>query len=251
MVEFVPQLYRILAVDDSIVILDMVKMMLREADFQVSTATSGEEALDLMKKEGLPHLAIVDINMPLGMDGFEFCEALHDFSDVPVIMLTAVDQSETIIQAIEEHAEDYMTKPVSAGELVARVRRVLRSIGGFALKLERLTRADERLAVNFVECEVLINGRPISLTPTETKLLYILMRDAGKLVTTDFLLRRLWPHELAYQDRLRVYVHRLRSKIEERPEEPRYVVSRRNKGYSFLPGLEEQKIASAARGPGT
>jgi DNA-binding response OmpR family regulator len=117
----------------------------------------------------------------------------------------------------------------------------LRSIGNFALKLESLTRADERLAVNFVDCQALINGAPVSLTPTETKLLYILMRDAGKLVTTDFLLRRLWPHELAYQDRLRVYVHRLRSKIEENPEEPRYVVSRRNKGYSFLPRPEEAK----------
>lgn len=248
MVEFVPQLYRILAVDDSIVILDMVKMMLGEAGFRVLTATSGEEALDLMKNEGLPHLAIVDINMPFGMDGFEFCEVLHDFSDVPVIMLTAVDQSETIIQAIEEHAEDYITKPVTAGELVARVRRVLRSIGSFALKLERLTRVDERLAVNFADCEVVINGRPISLTPTETKLLYILMRDAGKLVTTDFLLRRLWPHELAYQDRLRVYVHRLRSKIEERPDGPRYVVSRRNKGYSFLPTVEAAEDGAGGRG---
>jgi len=239
MIEFVPQSYRILAVDDSIIVLDMVKMMLRLADFQVLTAVSGEGALRLMKKEGLPHLAIVDINMPFGMDGFEFCEALHEFSDVPVMMLTAVNQTETIIQAIEEHAEDYMTKPFTAGELVARVRRVLRSIGGFALKLERLTRADERLAVNFADCKVLINGAPVSLTPTEMKLLYILMRDAGKLVATDFLLRRLWPHELVYQDRLRVYVHRLRSKIEENPEEPRYIVSRRNKGYLFLPELEE------------
>lgn len=239
MIELVPQSYRILAVDDSQVILDMVKMMLSQADFQVLTAASGEEALDLIKREGLPHLAIVDINMPSGMDGFEFCEALHAFSDVPVIMLTAVDQTETIVQAIEEHAEDYMTKPVTAGELVARVRRVLRSIGSFALKLERLTRVDERLTVNFAACEVLINGAPVSLTPTETKLLYILMRDAGKLVTTDFLLRRLWPHELAYQDRLRVYVHRLRSKIEESPIEPRYVISRRNKGYLFMPELGE------------
>jgi len=246
MIEFVPQSYRILAVDDSTIILDMVKMMLHQAGFQVLTATSGEEALDLMKREGLPHLAIVDINMPFGMDGFEFCEVLHEFSDVPVIMLTAVDQSETIVQAIEEHAEDYLTKPVTAGQLVARVRRILRSIGNFALKLESLTRVDERLAVNFADCQVLIDDAPVSLTRTETKLLYILMRDAGKLVTTDFLLRRLWPHELAYQDRLRVYVHRLRSKIEENPEEPRYVVSRRNKGYSFLPRPEEAKDAAGS-----
>lgn len=238
MTEFVPQSYRILAVDDSTIILEMVKIVLGQAGFHVFTAVSGEEALELMRQQGLPHLAVVDINMPSGMDGFEFCEALHEFSDVPVIMLTAVDQTETIIQAIEEHAEDYITKPVTAGELVARVRRVLRSIGSFAFELEQFIRADERLLVNFAACEAIINGVPVSLTPTETKLLYILMRDAGKLVTIDFLLRRLWPHELVYQDRLRVYVHRLRSKIEEGSDEPRYVVSRRNKGYSFLPAQE-------------
>lgn len=239
MTDITPQSYRILAVDDSALILNMVKSMLGHAGFQVMTAASGEEALDLMKQEGLPHLAVVDINMPFGMDGFEFCQAVHAFSDLPIIMLTAVDESETIVQAIEEHAEDYITKPVSAGELVARVRRVLRSIGSFAFKLERLTRVDERLAVDFAACQADIHGTPVSLTPTETKLLYILMRHAGRTVTTDFLLRRLWPNELAYQDRLRVYVHRVRSKIEENPNKPRYIVSQRNKGYSFLPDLQE------------
>ncbi|HEX6385368.1 MAG TPA: response regulator, partial [Anaerolineae bacterium] len=102
MTDITPQSYRILAVDDSTLILNMVKSMLGHAGFWVMTAASGEEALDLMKQEGLPHLAVVDINMPFGMDGFEFCQTVHEFSDLPIIMLTAVDESETIVQAIEE-----------------------------------------------------------------------------------------------------------------------------------------------------
>lgn len=235
MVEFTPQSYRILAVDDSNVVLRMVESTLRRAGFQVDSATSGEDALELIQKEGLPHLALVDINMPFGMDGFEFCEAVLEFCDLPMIMLTAVEESDTIIQAIEQYAEDYITKPVSAGELVARVRRILRSLGQFAYSLEEETRVDERLSVAFARCQANVAGEPIILTPTETKLLYILMRSSGRLLSTDFILRRLWPLENVFEDRLRVYVHRLRSKIEIEPNNPRYIVSRRRRGYIFLP----------------
>ena len=235
MVEFSPQSYNILAVDDSQVVLHMVESTLTRAGFNVNTAESGEEALELIEKDGLPHLALVDINMPFGMDGFEFCEKVLEFSDLPIIMLTAVEESETIIQAIEQYAEDYITKPVSAGELVARVRRILRTLGNYAYDLEKVTQVDERLSVEFAGCQVNVAGDAVTLTPTETKLLYILMRSSGRLISTDFILRRLWPMENVFEDRLRVYVHRLRSKIEEEPNQPRYIVARRKRGYIFLP----------------
>ena len=215
MSEFDPKQFRILAVDDSDVVLKMVETTLQRAGFEVDAALSGEEAFQLIRENGLPHLAIVDINMPLGMDGFEFCEAVLEFCDLPIVMLTAVEESETIIQAIEQYAEDYITKPVSTGELIARVRRILRSLGKFAYPLEQYTKVDDYLSVNFAECKARLGTEEtVSLTPTETKLLYILMRSSGKLIMTDFLLKRLWPLETAYEDRLRVYVHRLRNKIE-------------------------------------
>ncbi|MFQ5401161.1 MAG: response regulator transcription factor [Anaerolineae bacterium] len=229
-----PDSFRILAMDDSMLILHMVKTALEEAGFQVSTAVSGEQALDLIKRFGLPHLALVDINMPPGMDGFEFCEIVHEYSDLPVIMLTAINAPETIIQAIEQHAEDYITKPFNPGELVVRVRRVLHRIGDFAYTLKPVTEVDDHLAVDFPGCRAIVAGQTVSLTPTETKLLYILMRSAGRTVTTNFLLRRLWPLETAYQERLRVYVHRLRRKIEPPSTQHRYIVSQRGVGYSFL-----------------
>ncbi|MCP4359788.1 MAG: response regulator transcription factor [Chloroflexi bacterium] len=235
MIEFLPQSYRILAVDDSEVALHMITTTLSQAGFVVMVTSSGEEALALMETAGLPHLAIVDVNMPGGMDGFEFCDKMQQFCDLPVIMLTAIDDENVIIQAIEEYAEDYITKPVSQGELIARVRRVLRRIGNFALSLDEYTHADNNLSVNFVRCEAVIGCDTVQLTPTETKLLYILMRSAGQLVTTSFLIRRLWPGENkpTYEDKLRVYIYRLRTKIEKNHTKPEYILSRRRKGYLF------------------
>ena len=235
MTEFNPQNYRILAVDDSLTTLTMVETTLKSAGFQVMTAESGEDALELMKTQGLPHLAVVDVNMPLGMDGFELSEKIQQFCDLPVIMLTAVDEANVIIEAIDRYAEDYMTKPFSKGELIARVRRVLKRIGVFAFPLEQYTRVDDHLAINFADTKVILDNETIALTPTESKLLYIMMRSAGQVVSPGFIMRRLWPHDMANatEDRLRVYIHRLRSKIEVDPSNPRYVLAQRGKGYSF------------------
>ncbi len=235
MTEFVPNEYRILVVDDSAMVLRMVEASLRDAGFQVMAALSGEEALEIMQAQGLPHLALVDINMPLGMDGFELCEQILEFSDLPVIMLTAVDESGTITEAIDKYAEDYITKPFRQGELVARVRRVLRRIGGFAYPLAQYTRVDDNLSVNFAQGVARVSGTEVSLTPAEMKLLYILMRAGGQTLTISFIMRRLWPSDYfsATDERLRVYIHRLRNKIEADPTQPRYVISRRGKGYSF------------------
>lgn len=223
---------RILVIDDDPAILRLVKDKLDRAGFEVFTAASGQNALEVIGRQGLPHLAIVDINVP-GMDGFEFCRAVQEFSDLPVIMLTAVDEEETVIQGIEYYAEDYVTKPFSPRELVARVRRVLRRIGGFAYTFEPQTQVDERLNIDFAHQQALIAGKQVSLTPTEAKILYILMRNAGQTVTTDFLLRRLWPREEVFEDTLRVHISRLRKKIEEKTGQPRYIVTERGLGYSF------------------
>lgn len=232
---------RILVIDDDRVILRLVKERLEYAGYEVVTATSGQPALDLIAQRGLPHLAIVDINMP-GMNGFEFCKAVQQFSDLPVIMLTAVDEEETIIRGIEHFAEDYITKPFSLRELVARVERVLRRIGDFAYALDPVIQVDVRLSIDFAHQTVLIEGQTLPLTPTETKLLYILMRNAGRIVTTDFLLRRLWPLDDVFEDTLRVHIYRLRQKIEANPAKPIYVVTERGQGYSF-PKLRTPSVA--------
>jgi len=227
--------YRIFVLDDNFSMVRLVSTALQKSGFKVSTAASGEEGLDLIRRNGLPHLALVDIHMPYGMNGFDFCDAVLNFSDVPIIMLTAVNQEAIVVEGLEEHAEDYIVKPFSPGELVARVRRVLRRIGEFAYDLEPKTRIDERLLIDFPNRTAIVDGKSEALTPTETKLLYILMRKAGQTVHTDYILRRLWPMEPVFEDRLHVHLHRLRRKIEDKKDKSRgrYIVSEHGAGYSF------------------
>ncbi len=223
---------RILAVDDNAFTLRIVQHTLEQAGFQVTTAVSGKDALKVINRHGIPHLAIVDLHMPV-MSGFEFCHAVREFSDMPIIMLTAVSSEETIIEGLEQYAEDYIVKPFNPNELVARVRRVLRRMGDYTYTLDASTKIDERLMVNFPNREALVEGESVSLTPTETKLLYILVRNAGRIVSTEFLLNRIWPLQDAQEDRLHVHVHRLRRKIETNPNEPSYIVAERGTGYRF------------------
>lgn len=225
---------RILVVDDDPDIAQVVKMTLEEEGFDVSVACSAKDAFEKMAKEGLPHLAVVDIRMP-GTDGLELARKVQKYSDLPVIMLTAVNEEDTVVKAIEEVAEDYVTKPFVPKVLAARVKRVMRRMGDFAFRLDALTVIDDRLAINFADKKALIDEKPVPLTPTETKLLHILIRSARRTVSTDYLLGRLWPLDEVFEDTLRVHVHRLRQKIEPHSSSPQYLITQRGIGYSFLP----------------
>ena len=224
--------HRILVVDDDPDILRLVSAKLDSAGFDVLTASSGQRALDMIERRGLPHLAVVDLMMP-GMSGYDFCQTVQQYTDLPVIMLTAIVEEENVIRGIQHFAEDYITKPFSPRELVARVERVLRRIGDYGYALEPVIAVDGQLSVDFTHQRVTVDRQSRDLTPTETKILYILMRNAGRTVTTDFLLRRLWPFEEVFEDTLRVHVHRLRQKVEPAPSQPRYVITERGLGYSF------------------
>lgn len=235
----------VLAVDDSPETLFIVEHTLRRHGFRVKCAESGEAALSLLEEEGLPHLAVVDLHMPPGMNGFDFCEQLGRFSDVPVIMLTAIHEESTVVRAIRQYAEDYMIKPFNPSELAARAGRVLRRVGQFPFAMTAPVTVDENLLVNFATRDLWINGKKKGLTPTETRLLYILMRTPGETVNSDFLLRRMWPLEHSDDDRLHVYVHRLRTKLKGADSKHRYVVSQRGVGYRFQPrDVGEQVVNS-------
>lgn len=227
-----PPSRRILAVKDNPDILRLIRRELESAGFEVWACPSAEAALEAVEKKGLPHLALVDILLP-GMDGTSLARRLHEWSDLPVVMLTSVDEEETVVRAIESFAEDYIRKPFKSREMVARVERVFRRIGDFAYALQPVLKVDDHLAVDFAHQRALAEGRFVALTATETKLLYVLMRNAGRVVATEFLLRRLWPSDEVFEDTLRVHVHRLRSKIEPEPSRPRYVVTERGTGYRF------------------
>ena len=224
---------KILIVDDEPDVLFVIRAALQGAGFEVIPAGSAAEALAQITKHGLPHLAVLDIMMP-EVDGLDLARQLLEFCDLPIVMLTAVDQKTTLVQTIEEIAEDYILKPFDPDELVARVRRVLRRIGDFSYTLGPTVVIDDILSLDFVGLAAIVEGRRLPLTPTETKILHILVRRAGRSVGTGFLLNRVWPLAEVFEDTLRVHIHRLRHKIEPDPGKPRYLVTQRGVGYCFL-----------------
>lgn len=225
----------VLVIDDSVETVQIVKYALEKGGFDVMTAHSGGEALDVMAEEGLPHLIIADLNMPPGMDGSEFSRIVGRWCDVPVIMLTAMDESDTVVEALQQYAEDYIVKPFTPEELLARARRVLQRIGTFPYEPGKPVMVDDRFGISFCDRTIYFDGNEISLTPTETKLLYLLLRRPGETVSYDYLLRRMWPREMVFEDRLHVFVHRLRNKLIRNHVAHQYIVLERGIGYRFDP----------------
>ena len=196
-------------------------------------AASAEEALTLIEKRGLPQLGVFDVLMP-GMSGFELYEALLTWCDLPVIVLTAVSDERTVRRGIRFPPTDYINKPFRPSEFLARVERVFRRFGRGEAVQGSVTEVDDRLSVDFIHQHALIDGEPVSLTPMENKLLYILMRKMGQSVSTELLSQRLYPDEEAYADVLRVHVQRLREKLERDPRKPVYLLSDGDAGYRFV-----------------
>ena len=225
-------LKHILLVDDDLELLDLARHFLQAEGYKVTIAQSGEEALRYLSRHGLPHLAVVDYHMPPGMDGFTFARKSRQYGEFPIIMLTAMDDSGKVIESLTEFADDYIVKPFKPQELAARVERALRRMRSFDYT-QKSSVASEMLVVDFAQREATIDGDAISLTPTENNILYILMKNAGRTVTTNILLNSLWPNEEASEDRLHVHIHRLRSKIETNARRPRFILSERGEGYRF------------------
>ena len=228
---------RIMIVDDDPGLIFMLEVKLSLEGFNVITANSGLQALEKITEFGLPDLALVDIVMP-GMDGIELCTILHSYSDIPIIMLTSIGDEDIIVNAINSYAEDYITKPFRPREVVARIRRVLLRSGDSLLATGPITQIDEHLGVDFAKQCAYVDGVQNNLTPIETKLLFVLVRQAGKMLTPEYLQHRLWPHGAVVEGALRVNIYRLRQKIERDPVNHQYIITHHGEGYSFTEILE-------------
>lgn len=226
------QRQRILVVDDEPGIIFMLKTKLELAGFDVLTANNGRHALDIVAEHGLPHLALVDIIMPK-MDGITFCKRVREFSDLPIILLTSVEDEDTIVEAINSFAEDYVTKPFRPREVVARVRKVFSRYASQVFSPEVVTRIDERLSFDFTHQQVIVVDKIVKLTPTENKLMHIFYMHQGKVLSGEFLQRRIWPRGAVVDGALRINIFRLRKKIEVDAKYPQYLQTIRGKGYRF------------------
>ncbi len=225
----------ILVVDDEPHMLDLLHLTLEREKFRVEEARDGYEALAKVRQV-LPDLVLLDVMLP-DMDGFEVLKEIRSTSNVPVIMLTVQSTEPDKVRGLELGADDYVAKPFGHRELVSRIRAVLRrsqltaAVGGSD---QNVVRVDDDLSIDFDKREVIVRGERVRLRPTEYKLLYHLVHNAGRLLTHDMLLTKVWGRE--YRDDaqlLRLYVTYLRQKIEADPSHPKYILNERGLGYRF------------------
>jgi two-component system KDP operon response regulator KdpE len=239
----------ILVVDDEPRMARFVQMNLELEGYQVSTAGNGIEAIDKVREQ-IPDLVILDIMMP-EMDGYEALEHIRQISSVPVIMLTVKAEEEDKVRGLELGADDYVTKPFSPRELTSRVKAALRRAEMPAPLQKTLTVIDQDLAVDFARRVVLVRGEPVRLRPTEYRLLYHLVNNAGWVMTHETLLSKVWGYE--YRDDtqlLRLYITYLRQKIEPDPSNPKYIFNERGVGYRFVEfeGKQGEEATAASEG---
>ena len=222
----------ILIVDDEPRMIEAVSMNLELEGYQVSSATNGHEGLKKIC-EDLPDLVILDVMMP-EMDGFETLKKIREVSTVPVIMLTVRGEEIDKVMGLDLGADDYMTKPFSTKELVSRVKAALRRAEMPTPAPKTEIRVDENLSIDFNRRRLIVRGKEVHLRPTEYRLLYQLVSNAGYVLTHETLLRRVWGPEYRDEDHyLWLYITYLRQKIEEDPKHPKYILGERGIGYRF------------------
>jgi len=225
---------RILIVDDDPPTVKWTSFLLRDEGYEVITADNGRAGLELVERE-LPDLVILDVMMP-HIDGLEVCRRIRQTMDVPIIMLSAKGETADKVTGLKMGADDYLAKPFEPAELLARVKAVLRRTEAFSA----FDDSQSRVAVGDIRLDpvgnkvFLSDNRVVELTPIEFRLLHVLMRNAGRVLTHDYLLSTAWGYEYeGYSNQIAVYIRRLRTKLEDDPSDPKYIVTVRGMGYRF------------------
>jgi DNA-binding response OmpR family regulator len=224
---------RILVVDDEPRMRRFMHMNLDLEGYHVIEASNGLEAVTRVR-EDLPALVLLDVMMP-EMDGFEALRMIREISNVPVIMLTVKSDEEDKVRGLELGADDYVTKPFGPREMASRIKAVLRRAEMPTSSDQSIIRVDDRFQIDFNHRQVVVDGEAIKLRPTEYRLLYHLVNNAGWTMPHETLLAKVWGHE--YRDEthyLRLYVTYLRHKIEADPSNPQYILTERGVGYRFV-----------------
>lgn len=222
----------ILLVEDELPIRKFLGASLASADYRLLEASTGHEALKLAAQQP-PDLVILDLGLP-DMDGQDVLAQLREWLAAPIVILSARDQEQQKIAALDHGADDYLTKPFSTGELLARIRVALRHAGRVGDEPGATTFELGELKVDLAARRVIVRGTEIHLTPIEYKLLLTMIRYAGKVLTHRQLLKEVWgPHQVQETHYLRVFMANLRRKLEVDPARPRYLLTEQGVGYRF------------------
>ena len=224
---------RILVTDDEPRYVRAIQFNLQANGYEVLTAQNGQAAIELAASEE-PDLVLLDVKMP-GIDGYKACRRIREFSSVPIIMLTALAQEADKVKGLDTGADDYVTKPFSANELLARVRAVLRRVELAQRQTPEPTIQAGRLRVDLAQKRAYLDDQDVHLTPTEYRLLSELVQHSGRVLVPEHLLEKVWGPGYEGETRL-VWqaMHRLRRKIEPDPQDPQYIQTKPGIGYMFV-----------------
>jgi DNA-binding response OmpR family regulator len=223
----------ILVIEDEERMARFIRLNLEHDGFQVIEKYRGMQGIQAIR-DSLPDLILLDVMLP-DLDGFEILKMIRETNTVPVIMLTAKGEENDRVRGLELGADDYVTKPFSPRELVSRVKAVLRRTETASPAAHEVIDVDERLKIDFSRREVWVEGALVKLRPTEYRLLYHLVQNAGWVLTYDQLLTKVWGYE--YRDEphyVRLYINYLRQKLEKDLENPKYILTERGVGYRFV-----------------
>jgi DNA-binding response OmpR family regulator len=225
---------KVLFIDDDVQLSEMVDLVLTELGFQVELAYDGTTGLR-KAYEVKPDIIVLDIMMP-GMDGWQTCQRFREMTDVPIIMLTALGSQDNVIKGLNLGADDYLVKPVTAQELAARIRALLRRVSrtnGNGQKKQPILTQDN-LVIDLNKYEVTLDGERVDLSPTEFRLLAVLAKYKGRVLPHEFLLTEVWGAEYSGEiDYLRLYISYLRRKLEQDPSNPTLIHNEWGIGYRF------------------
>ena len=221
----------VLIVDDDPGLRELIRINLEHEGYRVMQAVNGAQCLEMVREER-PDLVLLDVMMP-EMDGLEACERLREFSQVPVLMLTAKVQSRDVITGLDKGADDYLLKPFNIDELAARIRALLRRLPS---AYRPIVASDGQIQIDQQKREILVRGEQVDLTPTEYQLLLLLAEHAGRVVEHEMLLRAVWGQEYTKDnDYLKVYIWHLRRKLEQDPRNPKLLLTEWGVGYRLVP----------------
>lgn len=224
---------KLLIVEDDSSLVKALELYFSRSGYQVSIAENGLEGLQRLYSER-PNIVILDIAMPK-MDGWEVCRRIRELSDVPIVILTARVQEDERVKGLKLGADDYVIKPFSLKELEARVEAVLRRARVTRPQKSGILFANEELVIDADRLIVTRDGKQVKLTPTELRLLLFLAENGGRVLTHRQILEKIWGAEYADDvDYVKLFVYRLRRKIEPDPKHPKYILSERGIGYRFV-----------------
>jgi DNA-binding response OmpR family regulator len=227
---------RAVVIEDDPEIMDVVSVAFEMAwpGSQVLSAPNGIEGMQLVKSQN-PDAIILDVNLPEGDSyGFELCNEFRSFSDIPIIMVTARSREVHIVRGLELGAADYVTKPFSPVELLARTRAVLRRVQVGPLGTQGRPFISKGLSVDFYTREGLVKGEPVKLTPTEYKMLCYLIRNPRQVLTNQAILDEVWGDDYRSSNGLvKAHIQRLRKKLKDNLQDPKLIITERGRGYRF------------------